>query len=159
MHYIHYITHILHDNSSTLYDATFTICVTSHNDSIYDIKPYMFMTYSLYMASRTVLWPHNHCVPSQPRCLTLHWVYFWHYTQCTNVMERRVCMSLQSLYVWHHMHYIWHHSHTFWHHTTLFMTLSPLYLTSHPLYLTSHPLYMCNHTHSLSDIIATLCMI
>ena len=28
---------------------------TSHNDSIYDIKTYMFMTYSLYMASHTVL--------------------------------------------------------------------------------------------------------
>ena len=55
MHYIHYITHIIYDNSSTLYDVTFTMCVTSHNYTIYDIKPYMFMTYSLYMASRTVL--------------------------------------------------------------------------------------------------------
>ena len=55
MHYIHYIPHIIHDISSSLYDVTFTMCVTSPNDSIYDIKHYMFMTFSLYMASRTVL--------------------------------------------------------------------------------------------------------
>ena len=61
MHYIQYITRIIHDNSSPLYDVTFTICGTSHSDSIYDIKPYMFMTYSLYMASHTVLWPHPLC--------------------------------------------------------------------------------------------------
>ena len=134
------------------------MCVTSHNDSIYDIKHYMFMTYSLYMASHTVLWPHNNCVPSQPLCLTLHSVYFWHYTQCTNFLKRSECMSSQPLYVWHHMHYIWHQIHSLWHHTTLFMTSSPLYLTSHPLYVTSHPLYLCNHTHSINDITATLCI-
>ena len=159
MHYIHYITCIIYDISSTLYDVTFTMCVTSHNDSIYDIKPYMFMT---YMASRTVLWPHNHCVPSQTLWLTLPSVYFshfWHVTKCSNVMKRSVCMSSQPPYVWHHMHYIWHHVHSLWHHTTLFMMSSPLYLTSHPLYLTSRALYLCNHTHSINDIIATLCMI
>ena len=99
MHYIHYITGIIYDISSTLYDVTFTMCVTAHNDSIYDIKHSMFMTYSLYMASCTVLWPHNHCVPSQPLCLTLPTVYFWHYTQCINFMKRSECMSSQPLYV------------------------------------------------------------
>ena len=96
-HYIHYITRIVYDILSTLYDVTFTTCVTSPNDSIYVIKHYMFMTYSLVMASCTVLWPHNHCVPSQPLCLTLHSVYFWHYTQCTDFMKRSECMSSQSL--------------------------------------------------------------
>ena len=159
MHYIHYITCVIYDISSTLYDVTFTMCVTSHNDTIYDIKPYMIMTYSLDMASRTVLWPHKHCVPSQPLCLTLHSKYIWHYKQCTNFMERSECKSSQPLYIWHHMHYIWHHIHSLLHHISLFMTSSPLYLTSHPLYLTSHPLYLCNHTHSINDITATLCMI
>ena len=129
-------SHTLYDISSTLYDVTFTTFVTSHNDSIYDIKHYKFMTYSLDMASRTVLWPQSQCVPSQPLCLTLYSVYFCHYTQCTNFMKRSECMSSQPLYVWHHMHNIWHHIHSLWHHTTLFMTSSPLYLTSHPLYLT-----------------------
>ena len=99
MQYIHYITVIIYDISCTLYDVTYTMCVTSHHDSIYDIKPYMFMTYSLDMASCTVLWPHNHYVPSQPLCLTLHSVYFWHYTQGTNFMKRSVCMSSQNLFV------------------------------------------------------------
>ena len=159
MHYIHYITRIIYDISSTLYDITFTMCVTSHNDSLYDIKPYMFMTYSLDMASHRVLWPHNYCVPSQPLCLRLHSVYFWHYTQCSKFMKKSECMSSRPIYVWHHMHYIWHHLHALWHHTTLFMMSSPLYLTSHSLYLTSRPLYLCHHTHSLNDITATLCMI
>ena len=153
------ITHIIYDISSTLYDVTFTMSVTSHSDSIFDIKHYMFMTYSFYMASHTVLWPHNHCVPSEPLCLTLHSVYFWHYTQCTNFMTGSECKSSLPLYIWHHMHYIWHQIHSLWHHTTLFMTSSPLYLISHPLYLTSHPLYLCNHTLSIKDITATLCMI
>ena len=61
----------------TLYMTSHLLCmmshslfVTSHNDPIYGIKHYMFMLYSLDMASGTVLWPQNHCVPSQPLCLT-----------------------------------------------------------------------------------------
>ena len=57
MHYIRYITHLIYNNSSILYDVTFTICGTSNNDSVYDIQPYMFLTYSIHMASHTVLWP------------------------------------------------------------------------------------------------------
>ena len=96
-HYIHYITRIIYDISSTLYDVTFTMCVTSHNVSIYVIKHCMIMTYSLDMASHTLLWPHNNCVPSQPLCLILYSVYFWHYTQCTNFMKRSECTSSQPL--------------------------------------------------------------
>ena len=142
-------SHALYMTSHLLCMVSHSLCVTSHNDSIYDIKHYMFMTYSLDMASCTVLWPHNHCVPSQPLCLTLHSVYFWHYTQCTNFMKRSVCMSSQPLYVSHHMYYIWHHIHSLWHHTSLFMTSSPLYLKLHTLYLISSPLYLCNHTLSM----------
>ena len=107
----------------------------------------------------TILWAHNHCVASQPLCLTFHSVYFWHYKQCTNFMKRSECMSSQPLYVWHHMHYMWHHIHSLWHQPTLLMMSPPLYLTIQPLYLTSRPLYLCNHNHSLNDITATLCMI
>ena len=152
-------SHTLYMTSHLLCMVTFTMCVTSHNDSLYEIKPYMFMTYLGDMASHRVLWPHNHCVPSQPLCLRLHSVYFWHYTQYTNSMKRSECMSSLPIYVWHHMHYIWHHLHTLWHHTTLFMMSSPLYLPSHSHYLTLRALYLCHHTHSLNDITATLCMI
>ena len=41
--------------SSTLYDVTFTMCVTSHNESIYDIKHDKFMTYSLVMELHSVM--------------------------------------------------------------------------------------------------------
>ena len=58
---VHYITCIIYGISSTLNDVTFTLCVTSQSDSIYDIKHDKFMTYSLVMAS--------HCVMStQPLC-------------------------------------------------------------------------------------------
>ena len=141
MHYIHYITQIIYDISSTLCDVTFSMCVTSHNDYICDIKPYVFMTYLLYMASRTVLRPITHCVPSQPLCLTLYSMYFWHYTQCTNVMKRTVCMSSQPLYVWHHMHCIRHHIHSLWYHTILWH--------SHTFYWCHHTQDTCHHIHCL----------
>ena len=111
------------------------------------------------MASRTVLWPHHHCVPSQPLCLTLYSVYFRHCKQCTNFMKRSECMSSQHVFVWHHTHHIWHHIRSLWNHTTLFMMSSPLCLTSRPVYLTSRPLYLYNDAHSINDISATICMI
>ena len=62
MHYIQYITRIIYDISSILYDVTFTMCVTLHNESIYDIKHYLFMIYSLGMASHTsVMTTHPLC--------------------------------------------------------------------------------------------------
>ena len=140
-HHLHYIWYDI----STLYDITFTICVTSHNDAIYDITHSMFMTCPLYMASCTVLWQHNHCVNSQPLYLTSHPLYQCLHMQCTNFIKSSVCIISQPLYVWHHMHYIWHHMHSLWHHISLFITSSPLYLPSHPL-------YRWYHSHSMYDI-------
>ena len=131
MHFIHSITRIIYDISSTLYDVTFTMCVTSHNDAIYGIKHYMFMIYSLDMASGTVVWPNNHCVLSQALCLTLHSMYYWHYTQSTQFLKRSECMSSQPLYVWHYMHYIRHHIQTLWFHTTVVIALHPLHSWHH----------------------------
>ena len=153
-HHKHYIWHLIY---SVWCHIHYVCYITQWH--YFDIKHYMFMTYSHYMASHTVLSPHNHCVHSQPICLTLHLVNFWHYTQCNNFMKRREGMSSQRLYVWHHMHYIWHHIHSLWPHTTLFVTSCPLCLATHPFYLTSRPLYLCSHPHSLNDITATLCII
>ena len=138
--------------SSTVYDITFTICVTSHTACISDITHSTFMTYPLYMASHTVLCQHNHCVSSQPLCLTSHPLYLCHHPECINFIKPSVCMTSQSLYVCHHMHYILHHIHSLGHHTTYCMTSSPLYLTSLPVYL-------CHHTHPINDITATICVI
>ena len=148
LHHTHYIWHLIYSLWCHIHFVCYiTQCFCDIKHSVYDI-------FTLYGIT-TVLWPHNHCVPSQPLCLILHSVYFRHYTQCTNFMKISECMSSQLLYIWHHMNYIWHHIHSLWHHTTLFMISSQLCLTSHPLYLTSRPLYLCNHTHSLNDIPAT----
>ena len=139
----------IHDMSSTVYDITFTICVTSHNASISDITHSMFMTYPLYMASHTVLWQHNNCVTSQPLCLTSHPLSLCHYTQWINFIKPSLCMTTQPLCIRHHMHYMWHHIHNLGHHTTLCMI-------SGPLYLTSPSLYLCHHTHPIHNITATV---
>ena len=74
MHHIHYISHIIYDISSTLYDVTFTMCVTSQNDSIYDIKHSMFMTYSF-------IWHYAQCY-DHTTIVCFHSHYAWHYTHC-----------------------------------------------------------------------------
>ena len=61
MHYIRYITRIIYDISSTLYDVTFTMCVTSHNDSIYDIKHYVYDIFTWYDITHSVLTTHPLC--------------------------------------------------------------------------------------------------
>ena len=150
------ISHALYLTSHWLSMMSHSLCVLHHTMILWHQTLYVYDIFTLYGIT-TVLWPHNHCVPSQPLCLTLHSVYFRHYKQCTSFMKISECMSSQPLYIWQHMHYIWHHIHSLWHHT-LFMISSPLCLTSHPLYLTSRPLYLCNHTHSLNYIPPTLCI-
>ena len=151
MPFIDDITCTIYDMSSTVYNITFTICVTSHIGSISDITHSMFMTYTLYMASHTVLWPHNHCISSQALCLISHPLYLCHHTQWIIFIKGSVCMTSQTLCVWHHMCYMWHHIHNLGYHTILCMT-------SGPPYLTSLPVYLCHHTHAIDDITATICM-
>ena len=150
MPFIDDITCTIYDMSSTVYDITFPICVTSHYACISDITHFMCMIYPLYMASHIVLWQHNHCETSQPLYLTSHQLYLCHQTEWINFIKCSVCMTSQPLCVWHHMHYMWHHIHSLWHHTTL-------HKTSGPLYLTSFPLYLCHHTHPFDDITGTIC--
>ena len=161
MHYIHYITHIIDDNSSTPYDVTFTICGTSHNDSIYDIKPYMFRTYSLYMASHTVLWPYT--------IVCLHSHYAWYYTQSifdvtlnepilwqeVNVSDHSLYMydticttyditsTLYDINMWHPTHYIYVILSTMYDNTSLCVvdTTLSICVTSFSLQMISHTLY------------------
>ena len=164
MHSIDYITLLIYDISSTLYDVTFTMCVTSHNDLISGTKHYMFMIYSLDMATGTVLWPHNHRVPSQPLCLTLHSMYFWPYRQYTNFMKSIECMSSQPLYVWHHLRYIWHHIHYIGHRidamsvtkSTLLMILLQIYLWDLILYLCQHHIHCIQHSPSATTRVHAL---
>ena len=98
-----------------------------------------------------MLWQYNHCVTSQPLCLTSHPLHMCHHTRWINFFKPSARMTSQPLCVWHHMHYMWHHIHNLGHHTTFCMT-------SGPLYLTSLPLYLCHHIHTIDDITATMCM-
>ena len=61
MHYIHYITCIIYDISSALYDVTFTMCVTSQNDSICDIKHYVYDIFTRYDITHSVMTTHPLC--------------------------------------------------------------------------------------------------
>ena len=118
-------SHALYRTSHLLCMMSYSLCVLHHTMDLSMASNTICLYYSHDMASGTVLWPQNHCVPSQLLCLTLHSMYFWHYTQCTNFLKRSECISSQPLYVWHHMHYMWHNIHSLWHHNTLFMTSSP----------------------------------
>ena len=137
---------------------------------------YVYVIFTLYGIRHSVR-PQNHCVPSQPLCVILDSMYFWHYTQCTNFLRRSKCMSSESLYVWHHMHtyditstlydftqfklsrYI-HCTHAIIHpiYDITHMAIRTLYLPSVPLYLTLHPLFLCHQTQSISYTTPTLCM-
>ena len=166
MPFIDKITCAIYDRSSTMYDNTFNICVTSHNAFISDITHSIIMIYPLYVASHTVLWKHNNCVSSQPLCLISHPLYLCHNTQWINFIKPSACVTSQPLCVWHHMHYMWHQIHNLGHHTTFCMTSGPLCLTSLPLYLSlthtllmiSQPLYVWPHIQYICDITTTIFM-
>ena len=151
MQFIHDITCTIYYISSTVYDITFRFCVTSHNACISEITHSMFMSYLRSVASYTVLWQHNHCVTSQPLCLTSHPLYLCHLTQFINIIKPSVCMTLQQLYVWHHMHYIWCHAHMMlcvWQHKLY------IWLETHSV--CHHIHCICHHTHSVKDITTTM---
>ena len=74
-HHMHDIWHVIYCLWYHIhYMCDITQCLIS------DITHSMFMTYPLYMASHTVLWQHNHCVTSQPLCLTSLPQYLCHNT-------------------------------------------------------------------------------
>ena len=120
MCYIHYITCIIYDISSTLYDVTFTMCVTSHNDSICDIKPNMFMTYSF-------IWPHPQCY-DHTRVVCLHSHYVWHYTQCIFDVTHNVSILCKEVNVCQHSLYIYDTICTAYDITFTLYDITPLYL-------------------------------
>ena len=136
LHHTHYIRHLIY----SVWCHIHSVCYSKQWLYLWHRTLYVYDIF-IYMASRTVLWPHNHCVPSQPLCLSLNSVYFRHYTQCTNFMKISECMSSQHLYVWHQY---------------------SLHMTSHPLIMTSHHFIydvkcnISNITSSLSDLTSTV---
>ena len=139
MHYIHYITRITYDISSTLYDVTFTMCVTSHNDSIYDIKHYVYDIFPWYGITHSVMTTHPLCAfTSIMPDITLSVFLTWHtmyqfYEKCMYVITASIGMTPYSLH-----------------------------MTSHPLFMTSHHFIydvkstISNITSIISDVTYTV---
>ena len=120
MHYIHYIPHIMYDISSTLCDVTFTMSVTSHNDSICDIKHSMFMTYSF-------IWHHAQCY-DHTTIVCLHSHYDWHYIPCILDITHNVLILWNEVNVCHHSMYLYDTIRTTYHITSTLYEITPLYL-------------------------------
>ena len=104
MHYIHYITCIIYDISSTLYDVIFTMCVTSHNDSIYDIKHYDYDIFTWYGLTHCVMTTHPLCaftaiMPDITLSvfLTWHTMYQFYEKKCMYVITASICMTPYAL--------------------------------------------------------------
>ena len=140
MHYIHYITRIIYDISSTLYDVTFTMCVTSHNDSIYDIKHYghdIFTWYGL---------PHN-VMTTHPLCAF------------TAIMPD---ITLSVFLTWHTMYQLYEKKWMYVITASICMTPYALHMTSNALCMTSHHFIydvkstISNITSIISDLICTV---
>ena len=98
MHYIRYITRIIYDISSTLYDVTFTVC---------------YITQWLYLWHQTVCLRHIHLMWHHAQfydhtsIVCLHSHYAWHYTQCTFDMTQNVPVLWKEVNVCHHSLYIY----------------------------------------------------
>ena len=120
MHYIHYITCIIYDMSSTLYDVIVTMCVTSNNASIYDIKHYMFMTYSF-------IWYHIQCY-DHTTIVCSHSHYAWHYTQYILDISHKVPILWKVVNVCHHSNYICDTIRTTYDIISTLYDITPLYL-------------------------------
>ena len=136
--------------SSTVYDFTFTLCVTSHNACISDMAHSVYDISTLYGITHRVM-------TTLPLCnftatmsditstlsLSSHPVDQFYHTQCMCETTATMCMASYALHE--------HHIHNLGYHTTLCMT-------SGALYLTRLPLYLCHHNHPIDDITATICM-
>ena len=123
MHCIHDITCTIYDISSSVY-ITFTICVILHND---------YMTsHTLYLGHIHFIWHHtqyydnttivvllHHCVTSQPFMSDITPIVSLSSHPMYQFYQPSVSMTLEPLYVWHHMHFIWHHILYLWYHTSL----------------------------------------
>ena len=119
--------------SSNLYDITFSICMTTHNDCIYDIKNYVYDISTLYGITHSAM-------TIQPLCnliasmfditptvsVSSHPMYPFYQTQCMNDITATICMTSYALH-----------------------------RTSHPLCMTTHH-FLYDIKSSISDITSSI---
>ena len=119
MHYIHYITCTIYDISSTLYDVTFTMCVTSHNDSV--------------TSNPICLW-HIHLIWHNRQCydhttiVCLHSHYAWDNTQCIFDFTHNVPTLWKEVNICHHSLYMYDTISTTYDITSTLYGISTLYV-------------------------------
>ena len=121
---LHHI--IIYDISSTLYDVTFTMCVTSHNDSIYDMKHYVYDIFTSYGLTHSVMTTHPLCA-------------------FTAIMPD---ITLSVFLTWHTMY-------QFYEKKWMYVITASICMTPYALHMTSHPLFMTSH-HFIYDIKTTI---
>ena len=99
MHYIQYITRIIHDNSSPLYDVTFTIGGTSHTIVCLHSHYAWYYTQSIFDITQDValLW--------QEVNVSHHSLYMYD-TMCTTYDITSTLYDITPLYLWCQVHYI-----------------------------------------------------
>ena len=166
-----------HDNTKTISDISPTIFNITDTVSVSSPRwhTHLYWCIALLMISQRIwnsshlahVWHHTHSTWHHIHTLWYQWSIFmtsqslhsWHKISC----------------IWHHIHGLWHlipytcdiaettsvtspplwlwiHIHSIWHQTHCVKTMQPLYQTWHPPYL-----YLCDHTHSINDIIQTVC--
>ena len=116
MHYIPYITRIIYDISSTLYDVTFTMCVTSQNGSNYDMKHYGCDIFTWYGLTHSVMTTHRLCA-------------------FTAIMPD---ITLSVFLTWHTMYQFYEKKWMYIITASTCMTPCALHMTSNALFMTSH---------------------
>ena len=132
LHHTHYIWHL-----STLYDVTFTMCVTS-----------LYITICLWFIH--FIWHHAQCYDNKT-IVCLHSHYACHYTQCIfDITQMYQFYEKKQMYVIT---------------ASICMTTYALHMTSHPFFKPSHHFIydvkstISNITSTVSDLASTVSVI
>ena len=112
--------------SSTIYDVTFTICVTSQSDTICDITHSVYDIATLYGITHSVM-------AIQPMC---------DFTATMSDITPSLSVSSHIMYQFYQTQCMYDIT------ATIFMTSYALHMTFHPLFMTSH--------HFIYDIKSTI---
>ena len=145
--------HALYMTSHLLSMMSHSLFVTSHNDPIYGIKHYMFMLYSLDMASGSVMTTKPLCAFSATMpditlnvFLTLHTMYQFFEKKWMYVITASICMTPYAIHMTSHPIFMTSH------HWTYHIT-STARMTSHTQYMTEHiwqyERYICHLSHDI----------
>ena len=148
MHYIHSMTCIIYDISSTLYDVTFTLCYITQWPYLWHQTLYGYVIFTWYGIRQC--YDHKTIV-----CLPSH--YAWHNTQCIFDITHNVSIFWKDVTVCHHSLYMydticntWLHIHSLWLHTIEVITL-------HPVHSCHCTLYIWRNTYGNTKLISAIC--